>query len=361
MGTLAVYILDLQTEGVSIVQNIPEGLPSFIIPELEFTTISKLLPLAFTIAVIAFMEAYSVAKAVEAKRRDHKVNANQELIGIGAANFIGSFFQSFPVTGGFSRTAVNYQSGANTPLASLISAALVAITLLFFTPLFYYLPHAVLGAIIIVAVSNLFDFKYAKKLLSDSKVEFLILLATFLVTLNIGMITGIVTGIVISILLFLYKAAYPHVARLGRIKGHHEFRNIKRFSNLETWDTIAIIRIDAPLSFINIQEIREYMNKMIQNEPKLEEIIIDAGPVSHLDASASDGLQELLVLLNEKGIRVVLCDVIGPVRDTMKQTGLTKIIGEENLFLSINEALDNALENSEDPFKKMTLQSNIDT
>ncbi|MEO1254613.1 MAG: solute carrier family 26 protein [Bacteroidota bacterium] len=361
LGTLIVYVFNLSAKGVSIVQDIPEGLPVFMLPELELETISKLLPLAFTIAVIAFMEAYSVAKAVEAKKKDHKVNANQELLGIGAANFIGSIFQSFPVTGGFSRTAVNYQSGANTPLASLISASLVAITLLFFTPLFYHLPHAVLGAIIIMAVSNLFDYRYARKLFHDSKVEFLILLTTFLITLNIGMITGIVTGIIVSLLLFLYKAAYPHVARLGRIKGHREFRNIKRFSELDTWDTIAIIRVDAPLSFINIQEIREYINQMIHNETALEEIIIDAGPVSHLDTSAADGFQELLTVLNEKNIRVVLCDVIGPVRDTMKQTGLTNIIGEENLFLSINEALDNALENREDPFKKMTLQSNVDT
>lgn len=361
VGTIIVYFLQLNIDGVSIVQDIPQGLPAPQLPVFSLDQLGQVLPLAFTISVIAFMEAFSIAKAVEAKRKDHKVIPNQELIGLGAANLIGSLFQAYPVTGGFSRTAVNHQAGANTPLASIVSAIIVALTLIFLTSLFYYLPHAILAAIIMVAVSNLFDWTYAKKLWNESRKEFLVLLFTFLVTLNIGMVIGIVTGIILSILLFLYRAAYPHIARLGRIKGHHEFRNITRFSNLETWEGLVIIRIDAPLSFINIQEIKDYILNTLVEEPGTREIIIDAGPVSHLDATAADGLQTLLDELNLKGVRLVLCDVIGPVRDTMKQTGLTKRIGKQNLFLSLSEALENALTNAKDPYKKVTLQSNIKT
>lgn len=359
VGTLIVYSLRLDKEGVSIVQHIPEGLPSFQLPNFSLGQFGKVLPLAFTISVVAFMEAFSVAKAVEAKRRDHKVIPNQELIGLGAANLIGSLFQAYPVTGGFSRTAVNHQAGANTPLSSMVSAFIVAITLIFLTSLFHFLPHAILAAIIMVAVSNLFDWAYAKKLWKESRKEFLVLIFTFLVTLNIGMVIGIVTGIILSILLFLYRAAYPHIARLGRIKGHHEFRNITRFSDLETWEGLVIIRIDAPLSFINIQEITDYIQRFLNEEPQTKEIIVDAGPVSHLDATAADGLHTMLEELNQKGVRLVFCDVIGPVRDTMKQTGLTKTIGKENLFLSLSEAVENALTNAKDPYKKVTLQTNI--
>lgn len=361
VGTGLVAALSLDQGGVSIVRTIPQGLPSLVIPTLSYELFVQVAPLAFTIAVVAFMEAFSVAKAIEAQKKDHKVRPNQELVGLGIANVVGSLFQSYPVTGGFSRSAVNYQSGANTPLSSIISAAIVALTLVFLTPLFYYLPHAVLGAIIMVAVSSLFDFAYMRKLWRENKKEFLVLLFTFLVTLNVGMVVGIVTGIILSILLFLYRAAYPHIARLGRIKGHHEFRNVTRFDDLETWEELAILRIDAPMSFINIQGISSYIRELVDTDPRIREIIIDAGPVSHLDATAAEGLHALLEELKEQEVRLVMCDIIGPVRDTMKQTGLTRIIGKKNLFLSLSEAVENALTNAKDPYKKVTLQTNVKT
>ena len=361
LGIVVTSTMRLDQQGLSIVQEIPKGLPAFQLPAFSLGRFGEVLPLAFTISVIAFMEAFSVAKAIEAKKKDHKVISNQELIGLGAANVVGSFFQAYPVTGGFSRSAVNYQAGANTPLSSVISAILVGLTLLFLTPLFYYLPHAILAAIIMVAVSSLFDFSYMKELWRDNRKEFLVLVFTFLVTLNIGMVIGIVTGIVLSILLFLYRAAYPHIARLGRLKGHHEFRNITRFDDLETWPSLAILRIDAPLSFINIQGIREYLQNLVEEDQGINEIIIDCGPVSHLDATAAEGMKELMSELNLKGVRLVLCDIIGPVRDTMKQTGLTKIIGKHNLFLSLSDAVSNALTDTKEKHKRVTLQTNVKT
>ncbi|MEO9873172.1 SulP family inorganic anion transporter [Ekhidna sp.] len=358
LGIVAVYLMRLDQNGVSIVKEIPKGLPSFAFPDFSLGKFGSLIPLAFTISVISFIEAFSIGKSLEALKGDHSIVPNKELIGVGTANFVGSFFMSFPATGGFSRTAVNQQAGANTPLASIISAVIVALTLLFLTPVFYYLPHAVLASIIMVAVVKLFDFRYATRLYRENRPEFLILMVTFLVTLNVGMVTGILVGVVSSILFFLYRVAYPHIARLGRIKGHHEFRNVTRFDDLETWEGLMILRIDGPLSFINIQGILQYFKKTLETERQLKQIIIDAGPVSHLDATAADGLINLMKELNQKGVRLVFCDVIGPVRDTMKRTGLTDLISEENLFLSINEALDNALTNANDPFKKVALQTN---
>lgn len=339
-GILIVYGFNLHLEGVSIVESIPEGLPPFELPNFDLGKWSELIPLALTISVVAFMEAYSVAKAIETKRKDYKVIANQELIGLGAANLIGSLFQSYPVTGGFSRSAVNDQAGANTPLSSIISAALIALTLLFLTPLFYYLPTAILASVIMVAVYGLIDFRYARTLLKDHKVEFVLFLVTFLVTLNFSMVPGIVSGVVLSILILLYRSAYPHIAKLGRIKGQSDFRNIKRFKNLEVWEDKLIIRVDAPLTFINIQFIKDYIEDELSKNPEIKYLIFDAASVSHLDATAANGITELLKEFKDKGIILVITDVIGPVRDILFDTGLLGLIGEEHMYLTLNDAIE---------------------
>ncbi|MEM6829790.1 MAG: sulfate permease [Bacteroidota bacterium] len=206
LGTLLVYLLKLDTHGVSIVRTVPEGLPAFKRPAFDLGMFHEVLPLAFTIAIVSFIEAFSIAKSIEVKKKTHRVRPNQELIALGAANLIGSFFQSYPVTGGFSRSAVNDQIGSHTPLSSMISALLVALTLAFLTPLFYFLPHAVLASVVMVSVAGLLDWNYAKQLWHDNKVEFFLLLVTFLVTISINMVSGITTGILFSILILLYRA-----------------------------------------------------------------------------------------------------------------------------------------------------------
>lgn len=359
VGILVVYFFQLDQSGVGIVKEIPQGLPSFQLPNLSIDKIANLIPLALTISLVAYMEAFSVAKAIESKKRNYKVRPNQELIALGAANLVGSLFQSYPVTGGFSRSAVNYESGANTPLSSIISAALIALTLLFLTPLFYYLPTAILASVIMVAVVGLIDIGYVRRLWFDSKVEFLLLMLTFLVTLNFSMVAGIVSGIVFSVLILIYKSAYPHIARLGRVSGHHEFRNIHRFTDLEQWDDIMILRLDSSLTFINIQYFKEYIEHEIhESKTALKTIILDAGPISYIDASASDGLRDLLEYLDEKGIRLLICDLIGPVRDSLYQTHLVDRLFEENIFLDINEALRFATTNDPGRFKDYALQVN---
>jgi sulfate permease, SulP family len=362
VGILVVYFFQLDQSGVGIVKEIPQGLPSFQLPNLSIDKITKLVPLALIISLVAYMEAFSVAKALESKKRNYKVRPNQELIALGAANLVGSLFQSYPVTGGFSRSAVNYESGANTPLSSIISAALIALTLLFLTPLFYYLPTAILASVIMVAVVGLIDLGYVRKLWFDSKIEFLLLMVTFMVTLNFSMVIGIVSGIVFSVLILIFKSAYPHIARLGRVKGHHEFRNIHRFTDLEQWDDIMILRLDSSLTFINIQYFREYIEHEIHHSKSpLKTIILDAGPISYIDASASDGLRDLLEFLDEKGIRLLICDLIGPVRDSINQSHLVDRLFEENIFLDINEALHFATTNEQGRYKNYALQTNPKT
>ena len=359
LGTMLVYFMKLDQSGVSIVKTIPDGLPAFKMPQFSLGQLGELVPLALTISVVAFMEAFSVSKAIEAKKRNYKIVPNQELIALGASNLVGSFFQSFPVTGGFSRSAVNYQSGANTPLSSIISAVLVGLTLIFLTPLFYFLPTAILASVIMVAVVGLVDWVYAKQLWNDSKVEFALLMVTFLVTLNFSMVPGIVSGIVLSILILLYKLAYPHIAQLGRVKGHHEFRNIKRFKDLEKWEGVMILRIDGPLTFINIQYFKEYIEDSVEeSNGQLKTIILDAGPVSYLDATAALGLRELLVYLNEKKVELLVCDLIGPVRDTLKRTGLKEILNENNVFFDLSEAVKFVQTHQHGDYKEYALQSN---
>ena len=340
LGISTVYLLDLHDSGVSIVQNIPEGLPAFTLPSFDMGKTAELVPLALTISIVAFMEAYSVAKALEDQRKDHKVDASQELIALGAANLAGSLFQSYPVTGGFSRSAVNHQAGANTPLASVISAGLIALNLLFLTPLFYYLPQAILASVIMVAVSSLIDVAYAVRLWKNHKAEFTLLFLTFVVTLQFGMVPGIVTGVVISILLLLYKAAYPHIAVLGRLSGGREFRNVKRFEHLDTWQDKLILRVDAPITFINIQYIKDFIEEGLRKAPACNTVLLDASAVSYLDASAIESLGKLILSLRKKGIRFEVASLVGPVRDILFKTGLIDLIGEENIFLNLQNAVE---------------------
>lgn len=343
-GILAVAAFGLDTKGVSIVREVPSGLPSLIIPDFSIETVQKLLPLSLTIAIVAFMEAYSVAKAIEAKRRDYKVIPNQELIALGAANIVGSLFQSYPVTGGFSRSAVNHQAGANTPLSSIISAVLVALTLLFLTPLFYNLPHAILAAIIMVAVAGLIDLGYVRTLWKTNKIEFGLLMATFIVTLQFSMVPGIVTGIVLSILILLFRAANPHMAVLGRVKGIDEYRNIKRFDDLETWPELLVLRVDAPFAFVNIQTIKDkVMNEVQKRNGMLKYVVLDAGSVAYVDATGVIGLRELIEGLEEKGIQILFAEMIGPVRDVFNKNKLISKNQAKVFFLTTNDAVNYCL------------------
>jgi SulP family sulfate permease len=286
------------------------------------------------------MEAISVAKAVEEKRGENHVNANQELVALGASNIIGSLFQSYPTTGGFSRTAVNDQAGANTGLASLISSAVVGLTLLFLTPAFYYLPNAVLASIIMVAVFGLIDLEYPAKLWKNRKDEFALLLITFLLTLGLGIKEGILLGVLLSLLLLVYRISKPHIAILGRIRDTTHFRNLDRFAtDAENPDDFLILRFDGQLFFGNKDYFREQLQKQIAKKgPALKNIILNAEAISYIDSTAVFMLRALVADLKKDNIRFAVAGAIGPARDILYTSGLIEEIGRENLFVNTNEA-----------------------
>ncbi|MDW7691423.1 solute carrier family 26 protein [Flammeovirgaceae bacterium SG7u.111] len=364
LGILAVTFLDLTEQGIKIVGDIPQGFPIFSMPILPAEHLNDLLPIALTLSLIAFMEAISVAKAIEQKHDDYKVDANQELIAIGASNIVGSFFQSYPTTGGFSRTAVNDQAGARTSVAAIISAIVVGLTLLFLTPLFYNLPKAVLASIIMVAVFGLIDFKYPIRLWKNRKEEFFLLIFTFVITLTVGIKEGIISGVLLSLLMLVYRTTKPHLAILGHIPNTTLYKNIKRFPQAYEREDVLILRFDAQLYFANAQFFKESVEEQVKlRGDELKLLVISAEAINYLDSSATHMLVQLIADIKKQGIEIYLTSAIGPVRDILKKGGLTDLISAQNMFNTIDEALSNYahLEKKENDelLKSIATQSNI--
>ncbi|HIO58941.1 MAG TPA: sulfate permease [Flavobacteriales bacterium] len=339
-GILFVWGTGLANEGVQVVGVVPSGLPSFSVPSIGVSDIQQLLPIAITLALIAFMEAYSIAKAIEEKH-DYKIDANQELRALGLSNIFGALFQSYPTTGGFSRSAVNDKAGAVTPMSSLIAAALIALTLLFLTPVFYYLPKAVLAAIVMVAVAGLVDVKLPVMLWKSHKVEAVLLLATFLVTATIGMTQGIATGVSLSLIVLVYRQMRPHFTELGEIEG--VFRNVNRFQNTKVRKGLLIVRFDSALHFANHRFLQSSLKKVIEiRESKgdsIKNIILCAEAIGYIDASGISALENLIDELESREICFRLAAAIGPVRDVIESSDLIKRIGETRCFTGIDSAI----------------------
>lgn len=335
IGILSAWGLGLESAGMSVVGVIPDGLPKFSIPTIDSSTVSDLLPIAMTLALIAFMEAYSVAKAVEEKH-DYKIDANQELKALGLSNIIGSVFQSYPTTGGFSRTAVNDGAGAVTPMASIISSVLIGLTLLFLTPLFYHLPKSILAAIIIVAVSGLIDFKTPVALWKVHKLEAALLLITFITTLTVGMVEGIGTGVTISIIVLVFKQMRPHFTELGEVQG--VYRNTSRFPEAKVREEVLIVRFDSALHFANHRFLHRSINDLLKNR-KVSTVILCAEAIAYIDASGIHSLEGLIEDLEKRNINFRLAAAKGPVRDVIKASKLIAKIGKTHCYTSIKNAL----------------------
>src|SRR5690606_9132681 len=231
LGILAVYFLGLWHYGVSIVGEVPKGLPTFTLPDFSWPHARDLFSMAITLALIGYMEAVSIGKAMEEKSTVETIEPNRELVAIGASNILGSFFQSYSVTGSFSRSAINYGAGARTPLSLITSVAFVILTLLFLTSLFYYLPNAVLASVIMLSVVGLIEMKYPRVLWRDSRDELVVLLFTCAGTLFLGIKEGVLWGVLLSQLLMVYRTSKPQFAVLGRIKGSDYYRNVSRFGD----------------------------------------------------------------------------------------------------------------------------------
>ena len=359
-GILAVWILGLDQQGVKIVGTVPEGLPPFQLPQFSWEQLQSLFPIALTISFIGFMESIAVAKAIQAKHKDYNVVPNQELIGLGIANIGGSFFGAFPTTGGFSRTAVNDQSGAKTGMASIISAVLIALTLLFLTPLFYFLPKAILASVIMVAVFGLINIKEAVHLWKIDRTDFWMLIITFIGTIALGIEEGILIGVALSIGMIIYRTTKPHVAILGKIPEKPHYKNLDRFPNLENRPDLLILRFDARLYFANVNFLNETLEKAIEEKgTALKAVIFDADSVNSMDSSALHALEDWVHELQSRRVQFLFVGAKGPVRDALHKAGLINEIGSENFFMRIQHAVDHFDQKPHGDFSDYLLQTNV--
>ncbi|MCA9835300.1 MAG: solute carrier family 26 protein [Trueperaceae bacterium] len=338
LSSLAVYLFKLNEQGVGIVGTVPSGFPAFNLPSFSFAGIEALLPIALTISFVSFMESFAVARSIASKEK-YKVEANKELVGLGLANVAGSLFSAYPVTGGFSRSAVNYQAGAKTPLASIVTAILVTLTLLFFTPLFYYLPKAVLAAIIMVAVYGLIDVEEPRHLFSIKPIDGWTLILTFAATLILGIDTGILVGAAFSLLVFIWRSAYPHTAELGYLEGEKVFRNLRRYPEAKRYSNALIARIDASLYFANMAFLETRLTNALADRENLKYIILDFSAVNDMDAVALETLENRMDELAKLGIETHLVNVKGPVRDLLLRARWFEKYGDKIRHLSLEHAL----------------------
>jgi SulP family sulfate permease len=256
------------------------------------------------------------------------------------SNFGAAFFNGYPVMGGFARTAVNNEAGANTTLASIFSAGVVMLTLLFFTALFYNLPNAVLAAVVLVAVSGLIDLKEPVRLWKKDRSDFAMLFATFAVTLTFGIEPGILAGMVLSLVMVIYRASNPHMARLGRVPGTNVFRNVKRFDNLETREELLIVRIDGPLYFANTAYIKGKLDTWVDRQKNsLKLIVMNMESVTNLDSTGAHELYDWINDWRAAGYDVCVSGTKGPVRDKFSVWGLIESVGADHMFLDDESAV----------------------
>lgn len=362
-GIALVSGFDLSSQGVKIVGEVPSGLPTLGFPSFDMGVWGTLLPIALTISLVGFAESFAIAKTIQSKHKNYRLDSNQELIALGLANFGAAFFKGFPVTGGFSRTAVNNQAGAKTTMASVISAILIVLTLLFFTSLFYNLPSAILAAVVLVAVSGLVDFKEPLNLWKKDKSDFAMLIATFMVTLTLGIETGIITGMVLSLVMVIYRASRPHMAQLGRVPGTNVFRNIKRFNNLEVKEDVLMVRIDGPIYFANVKFIKDKMDDWVDKKRHtLKTVILNMESVPSVDSTGAHELQEWILSWRALGIDVCITATKGPVRDALNRWNLIECVGADHMFIDDQTALEyvekNLASDILERFKPYATQSN---
>ncbi len=341
-GILLVYLGQLQQFQVKIVEAIPSGLPGLHLPTWNPSRLYDLFPVALTLALIAFMEAISVAKALQARHAgEYEIRPSQEMIALGMSNIVGSLFGSYPTTGGFSRSAVNDQAGARTNLAALVSAGLIGLTLLFLTPLFYYLPNAVLASIIMVAVFGLIDVKYPRYLWKVQKQDFLMLLTTFLATLLLGIMQGIGVGVVLSLVLLISRTAQPHFAVLGKLRASEEYRNVNRFEEVQVRADILVIRYDAPLFYANINHfVQTVREEVTRKGDTLKLFVLNGESIHFMDTTALYEFSQLINELSQQEIKVYLAGLIGPVRDLLTKAGFIQQMGADSFFTHTQEAVD---------------------
>lgn len=340
ISSFIVYCFDLTQYGIHIIGDIPNGLPSFVLPNWQALEFSQqdwkaLLNSALLISIIGFISSLSAAQTFAAKQRQ-RINPNQEAIALGVANLTSGFSSAFPVSASLSRSAVSFTAGAKTPAASALTAISIFLCCLFLTPYLYYLPTVTLAAMILLAVTNLFDLAAMKRTFTYSREDFSALFITFILTLTQGLEWGLIAGILSSIILHLYRTSSPHSALLGQVPNTEHFRNIQRH-NVITDETIISLRIDASLYFANARFLADKVNQIVAEHPKARHLILTCSAINDIDASAVESLISVNQYLKEAEIDFHLSEVKGPVMDRLQRSDfIANLTG--NIYLSHHHA-----------------------
>jgi len=340
VSTAVVALFKLnETAGVSVVGNIPQGLPQLSLSLPGMSTLGQLWLPALLITLLGFVESVSVAQSLALKRQQ-RIQPNRELFGLGAANVASALSGGYPVTGGFSRSIVNFAAGANTPLAGVISAALMALVIAALTGLFYYLPHAVLAATIIVAVTSLIDVQTLKQAWHYDRADALSLLATAMGVVALGVEAGILTGVVLSLGVLVWRSSHPHMAVVGRMPGTEHFRNIERHA-VQTVPGLLALRVDESLFFANATVLEDRIEGLLAQDPSLRRVLLICSAVNQIDTTALGVLTQLERSLADRNIEFMLAEVKGPVMDRLRSTDLGQRL-QGKVFLSVHEAFEHA-------------------
>ncbi len=333
--TLVVWGFGLAERGVKIVGDVPTGLPPLSMPSFSMDLWSSLIVSAVVISIIGFVESVSVAQTLAAKKRQ-RIDPDQELIGLGAANIGAAFTGGFPVTGGFSRSVVNYDAGASTPAAGAYTAIGLGVASLFLTPLIFHLPKATLAATIIVAVLSLVDFSILKKTWRYSKSDFAAVAITMTMTLMVGVELGVTTGVAVSILIHLFKTSRPHMAIVGQVPGTEHYRNVMRHEVVID-PSVLTIRVDESLYFANTRALEDRIYDEVAKQTDLKHVILMCSAVNAIDMSALESLEAINERLEIGGVAFHLSEVKGPVMDGLKNSGFLEHLSGE-VFLSQHQA-----------------------
>ena len=336
ISILVVSLFNLQTQGVKVVGYIPASLPSLTLPSLNLALIKSLLLPAFLIALIGFVESVSVGHTLGAKRRQ-RIDPNQELMGLGAANIASALSGGYSVTGGFARSVVNFDAGAETPLAGVFTAVGILIVTVAFTPYLANLPQATLAATIIVAVLSLVRLNVLREVWNYSKADFAAVAATIVFVLTAGVEIGVLAGVILSILLLLAKISKPHIAVTGRVPGTDHYRNILRHEVIQS-ESVLSLRVDESLYFPNARYLEDALLALVTERPGVQHVVLQASAINDIDSSALESLEAIETSFKDMGVTLHLSEVKGPVMDKLKNTHFLKHLRGQ-VFLSNDQAM----------------------
>ena len=359
LATLGCVLFDLTEKGVAVIGELPSGLPHFEFPLLKWSAFEAVVPTVLTVAFVGFVESLSIAKGLELKHRSYQINASHELVALGIAKIAGSFFQAIPSSGSFSRSAINDAEGAQSGLSSIASAAIVGASLLLLTPLFYYIPSAVLSAAIIYSVVRLIDLKEARYLWQIRRRDFVMMFTTFAITVGFGLETGILSGVILSLLYLLYQYSRPVIVELGNIPGTTSYRNINRYPEAIQTKEFLIIRFDNPLIYANASYFKDKIIGRVQERiDKPKYLILDASNIYDMDSTGLHALEDLYHQLSERKIQLVISGAKGTVRDIFKRSGFFEKLDKKRHFMYIRNAIAYSESDELDDWHDAVMQSN---